>query len=42
MSISSHLGIVLLVIIGMVTVLAVIVIAAIESRRMEEKSINKK
>jgi hypothetical protein len=36
MSISSHLGIVLLVIVGMVTIISVIVIAAIETRRMEK------
>jgi hypothetical protein len=35
MSISSHTGIVILVIVGMVTVLAVIIIAAIESRRLD-------
>ena len=35
MSISSHLGIVLLVIVGMVTVIGVIIIAAIEARRMD-------
>jgi hypothetical protein len=37
MSISSHLGMVLLVIIGMVTIFAVIIIAAIESRRMDKE-----
>jgi len=39
MSISSHLGIVLLVIVGAVTIFGVIIIAAIEARRMDrEKS----
>ncbi len=37
MSISSHLGIVLLVIVGAVTTIGVIVIAAIETRRMDSK-----
>jgi hypothetical protein len=36
MSISSHLGIILLVIIGVVTIIGVVVIAAIETRRMEK------
>jgi hypothetical protein len=36
MSISSHLGIILLVIVGMVTILGVVAIAAIETRRMEK------
>ncbi|MGA1979655.1 MAG: hypothetical protein ABSG99_03695 [Sedimentisphaerales bacterium] len=36
MSISSHLGIVLLVIIGMVTVIGVVAIAVIETRRVEK------
>jgi len=36
MSISSHLGIVLLVIVGAVTIIGVIAIAAIETRRMEK------
>jgi hypothetical protein len=36
MSISSHLGIVLLVIAGVVTVIGVVVIAAIEAKRMEK------
>ncbi|MBN2019579.1 MAG: hypothetical protein JW749_05075 [Sedimentisphaerales bacterium] len=36
MSISSHLGIVLLVIVGLVTILGVIVIAAIETRRADK------
>jgi FtsZ-interacting cell division protein ZipA len=36
MSISSHLGIVLLVIVGAVTIIGVVVIAAIETRRMEK------
>jgi len=37
MSISSHLGIILLVIVGVVTSIGVIVIAAIETRRMEKE-----
>ncbi len=37
MSISSHLGIVLLVIIGTVTIIGVAAIAAIEARRMEKR-----
>jgi hypothetical protein len=36
MSISSHLGIVLLIIVGVVTILGVILIAAIETRRMDK------
>jgi hypothetical protein len=36
MSISSHLGIILLVIIGAVTIFGVVIIAAIETRRMEK------
>ncbi len=35
MSISSHLGMVVLVIIGMATVIGVIIIATIESRRAD-------
>jgi hypothetical protein len=35
MSISSHLGIVILVIVGAVTVLGVIIAAVIETRRMD-------
>jgi hypothetical protein len=35
MNVSSHLGIILLVIVGLVTIFGVIVIAAIETRRME-------
>ena len=44
MSISSHSGIVLLVIVGTVTIIGVAVIAAIEARRMEKgkPSISKK
>ncbi len=34
MSVSSHFGIILLVIVGVVTVIGVVVIAAIEARRM--------
>ena len=37
MSISSHLGIVLLVIVGAVTIFGVIIIAAIEARRMDRE-----
>jgi hypothetical protein len=37
MSISSHLGMVLLVVVGMATIFAVIIIAAIESRRMDRE-----
>ena len=36
MDVSSHLGIILLVIIGAVTIIGVVVIAAIEVRRMEK------
>jgi hypothetical protein len=36
MSISSHLGIILLVIVGLVTIFGVIIIAAVEARRMEK------
>jgi hypothetical protein len=36
MSISSHLGIVLLIIIGAVTIFGVIIIAAIETRHKEK------
>lgn len=36
MSISSHLGIVLLVIVGTVTTIGLIVIGAIETRRIEK------
>ena len=36
MSISSHSGIVLLVIVGTLTIIGVAVIAAIEARRMEK------
>jgi len=36
MSISSHLGIVLLVIVGAVTIIGVVAIGAIETRRMEK------
>jgi hypothetical protein len=36
MSVSSHLGIILLVIVGVVTIIGVVVIAAIEARRMEK------
>jgi len=36
MSISSHLGIILLVIVGTVIIIGVAVIAAIETRRMEK------
>ncbi len=37
MSISSHLGIVLLIVVGVVTILGVIVIAAIEAKRMDSE-----
>ncbi len=37
MSISSHLGIVLLVIVGMATVIGVIIIATIEARRYGQR-----
>jgi len=36
MGISSHLGMVLLVIVGTVTIIGIVVIAAIEARRMEK------
>jgi hypothetical protein len=36
MSISSHLGIILLVVVGVVTIIGVVVIAAVEARRMEK------
>ena len=36
MSISSHLGIVVLVVVGTLTIIGVVVIAAIETRRMEK------
>jgi len=36
MSISSHLGIILLVIVGVVTIIGVVVIAAVEARRMDK------
>jgi hypothetical protein len=36
MSISSHLGIILLIIIGAVTIFGIVIIAAIETRRMEK------
>jgi hypothetical protein len=36
MSISSHLGMILLVVVGTVTIIGVVVIAAIETRRMEK------
>jgi hypothetical protein len=36
MSISSHLGIILLVIVGTVTIIGVVIIAAVETRRMEK------
>jgi hypothetical protein len=35
MSVSSHLGIILLVIVGTVTIIGVVVIAAIETRHKE-------
>jgi hypothetical protein len=37
MSISSHLGIAILVIVGVATILGVIIIAAMETRRMDKK-----
>ncbi len=37
MSISSHLGIVLIVIVGMVTIFGVIIVAAIETKRMDRE-----
>jgi hypothetical protein len=36
MSISSHLGIIILVIVGVVTIIGVVVIAAVEARRMDK------
>jgi hypothetical protein len=36
MSVSSHLGIILLVIVGLVTIFGVVVIAAVEARRMDK------
>lgn len=36
MSISSHLGMIILVIVGMVTIFGVVVIAAVEARRMDK------
>ncbi len=36
MSVSSHLGIILVVIIGVVTIIGVVIIAAVETRRMEK------
>jgi hypothetical protein len=36
MSISSHLGIVILIIVGVATIFGVIIIAAIEARRMDK------
>lgn len=36
MSISSHLGIILVVIVGVVTIIGVVIVAAIETRRMEK------
>ncbi|MDD5326337.1 MAG: hypothetical protein PHY02_00810 [Phycisphaerae bacterium] len=36
MSISSHLGIILLIIVGTLTIIGVAVIAAIETKRMEK------
>jgi hypothetical protein len=36
MSISSHLGMVLLIIVGVVTIFGTVVIAAIETRRKEK------
>ncbi len=38
MSISSHLGMVILVIIGMATVIGVIIIATIEARRADSEN----
>jgi len=37
MSISSHLGMVLLVVVGMATIFAVIIIAAVEARRLDRE-----
>ena len=36
MNVSSHLGIILLVIVGVVTIIGVVIIAAVETRRMEK------
>jgi hypothetical protein len=36
MSISSHLGIILLIIVGAVVIFGVIIMAAVEARRMEK------
>jgi hypothetical protein len=36
MNVSSHLGITLLVIVGVVTIIGVVIIAAVETRRMEK------
>jgi hypothetical protein len=36
MSISSHFGIILLVIVGVATIIGVVVIAAVEAKRMEK------
>lgn len=36
MNVSSHLGIILLVIVGVLTIIGVVVIAAIETKRMEK------
>jgi hypothetical protein len=37
MSISSHLGIILLIIVGAITIFGIVVIAAIETRRVEKE-----
>jgi hypothetical protein len=36
MSVSSHLGIILLIVVGTVTIIGIAVIAAIETRRIEK------
>ncbi len=36
MSISSHIGIILLIIVGMITTLGIVAVAAVETRRMEK------
>ena len=36
MSVSSHLGIILLIIVGLATIFGVVLIAVIETRRMEK------
>ncbi|MDD5064153.1 MAG: hypothetical protein PHQ35_05260 [Phycisphaerae bacterium] len=36
MSISSHLGIILVLIVGLVTIFGIVAIAAVETRRMEK------